>query len=252
MTTTSDQATPITPEQRIAQITAPADDPKMRELVVQGMRQIDKRKMSLADLFDAISPKRAEVVDKTPPAPPALTEAVLDALRRLPDLYGKVVVHSDRKLTKTEAKAIVEERDAINTVLGVLKSRKEESIRDTLANHLDHVLTDEQRQGARTGKRGDYAVKQEEVIEGTGRKIQRSVAGGKPNLSIQAIERLHAEGLIDRPTYLKITRKPDLPRVIDEAGLHQAIQKDPRLFFLLGSVAEPTVPQTTITVVDDK
>jgi hypothetical protein len=39
--------------------------------------------------------------------------------------------------------------------------------------------------------------------------------------------------------------------VLDEDGLHKAIQKDPALFFLLGSVAEPTTPTTTIRVDPD-
>jgi hypothetical protein len=230
-----------------------AERPEIKALVTQGMTQVTTGKMTLADLFQAIAAKPDPAVpDKKPPVPLPLNEKQKEALKRLPDVFGKVIVTADRALTKAERAALVEERQVIDTLLAPLKARKEESIREVLANDLDNHLTDEQKAEARRDTRGHYAVKQEIAAEGTGLKVQRSVAGGKPTLTIRHIEALHVEGKIDRPTYLAITKKPDLPRVMDEDGLHKAIQKDPRLFFLLGSVAEPTTPTTTIKVVNDK
>lgn len=232
-----------------------SQDDKALALVKSGMEQVAKGKMSLSDLFQSVVARPDPAApDLAPPAPPKLTEEQKAALTRLPDVYGKVVVTAVRKLSHKEAAALVEEREIIDTLLGPLKKRKEESIREVLANHMDLVLTDEQKAQARRDRKGHYAPRttQNEPVEGTGKKIQRSTSGGKPVLTIEHIEALHKDGRIDRPTYLKITKKPDMPRILDEDGLHRAIQKDPSLFFLLGSVAEPTTPTTSITVVPDK
>lgn len=234
-------------------VTDPTKDPEVGALVKAGMAQIAKGKITLADLFQSIIAKSdTSVPDKRPPVPPALTEEQKEALNRLPEVYGKVVVTADRALRPQERAALVEERQVIDTLLAPLKKRKDESIREVLSNDFDNMLSEEQREGARLDTKGHFAVKQEQPVEGTGLKVQRIVSGGKPNLTIDHVEALHAEGKIDRKTYLAITKKPDVPRVLDEAGLHQAIQKDPRLFFLLGSVAEPTMPTTSIKVVADK
>lgn len=228
------------------------EDPKVLALVQQGVEQIQQGKITLSDLFQSVMDKPdPEVPDKRPEIPRPLTEDQRKALERLPDVYGKVVVTADRKLTKAELQSIVEERVVIDTLLTVLDKRKKDSIREVLSNHLDHLLTEEEAATARMDTKGHYAVKQDVPVEGTGKKVQRSVSGGKPRLTIEHVEELHAQGAIDRKTYLAITKKPDLPRVLDESGLHKAIQKDPRLFFLLGSVAEPTAPTTTIKVVND-
>lgn len=234
------------------QISPAASDPKVQALVKTGIGEVMKGKISLSDLIESVmTPEPPVVADKKPPVPAPLSEAQIDALKRLPEVYGRTTVKTDRKLTEAELVALVEERDLIDLVLAAIDKRKSESIREALANHLDHLVPEDERDSARKDKRGHLAVKQEVPVPGTGRKVQRIVSGGKPNLTIQHVEELHAEGAIDRKTYLAITRKPDLPRVLDEDGLHKAIQKDPRLFFLLGSKAEPTTPTTTIKVAND-
>lgn len=233
----------------------PGDTPETAALVKTGIAEVIKGKVSLADLFQRVVHKpQPAVPDKKPPVPQKLSADVLDAIKRLPDVYGKTVVTADRALTKEEAKAIVEERTVIDKVMTALKRRKDESIREVLANHADHVLikgmTEDEIASLRKDKNGHFAPwdTQDIPVEGTDLKIQRFASGGKPNLTIESVELLHAAGKIDRKTYLAITKKPDLPRVLDEAGLHAAIQKDPRLFFLLASVAEPTLPTTTVKV----
>lgn len=229
-----------------------AKDTKALALVRDGIAKVKAGTISLSDLMGTVVGEGAtEVASKKPPVPKALTEAEQKAIERLPKVYGSVIVTADRALTKKEAAALVEERAVVDTVLNVLKKRKEESLREVFANHLDNLLSKDEKQAARKDAKGHYAVKQEAPVDGTGQKIQRSVSGGKPRLDIAHIEDLYEQGKIDRKTYLAITRKPDNPRVLDEAGLHAAIQKNPALFFLMASVAQPTTPITTIKVVKD-
>lgn len=233
-------------------VAALAEDAKSLALVRDGIAKVQKGSISLSDLMAAVVGEGStEVASKKPPVPKALTDVEQAAIKRLPEVFASVVVTADRALTKKEAAALVEERAIVDTLLAVLKKRKEESLREVFANHLDNLLSDEEKAQARLDAKGHFAVKQEAPVDGTGQKIQRSVSGGKPRLDIAHIEDLHREGKIDRKTYLAITRKPDNPRVLDEAGLHAAIQKNPALFFLMASVAQPTTPITTIKVVKD-
>lgn len=230
-----------------------AADPQVQSLVKAGIQKVVEGKISLSDLFQTVIDRpEGAVPDLRPPVPPKLTDEQKAALERLPEVYGKVVLTSIRKLTAKEAAALVEERGVIDAIIGVLEKRKSESIREVLSNHMDMILTDEEKEQARHDAKGHWAVKHEDPVDGTGKKIQRSVSGGKPRLTVAHVNTLHEAGVIDRKTYLAITRKPDEPRVLDESGLHRAIQKDPALFFALGSVAEPTAPTTTIKVVPDK
>jgi hypothetical protein len=224
--------------------------PGALELARKGIEAVVKGKTTLADLLaSAGGVATTEGKDLVPPTVPSLSEAQRDAIKRLPAVFNSVVVTSVRKLNAKEQAAIVEERETIDLVLKALTPRKDKAIRETIANHLDLSIPEEEREALPKDSHGHVAKKQDVAVDGTGLKMQRSVSGGKPNLNIGHIEALHAEGKIDRKTYLAITKKPDLPRVMDEDGLHKAIQKDPSLFFLLATVAEPTSPITTIKVV---
>lgn len=230
-----------------------ASDPEATSLVKKGITEIlkDGSKITLADLFQTVLSPKTDVVSKKPPVPQKLSEDALEAIKRLPEVFGGTVVTADRALSKAELKAIVEEREVVDKVLKAITKRKDESIREVLANHLDHQIPEDQREGMRTDAKGHYAPwdTQNVPVDGTDLKVQRSVSGGKPSLTIEAVEDLHEQGLIDRKTYLAITKKPDLPRVLDEEGLHKAIQKNPSLFFLLATKAEAKPPVTTIKVV---
>lgn len=217
----------------------------------------ETKTISLVDVWDVLvsgdhSKSRTPAV---PPAPSSLSDAQKDALKRLPEVYGKVVPKTVRRLTAVEARAIVEERDVIDTIMGVLKTRKDVSIRETIANHLDMLLegeyTPDQLEEIPLDAKGHYQEKQEASIDGSGRKFQKTISDPKPTLGIAAVEKAHKDGIIDRKTYLKITRKPDLPRVLDEDGLIRAMKADPALLFTLAPLTEKAPSTTTIKVAND-
>ncbi len=229
----------------------PAETEETKALVKRSMAEVVKGKVNFSDVLQRVLNFKPTVVDKTPVRPKALTEDQKAAIQRLPEVFGQVVVAADRPLSKAEAKAIVEERGVIDTVIKVLTERKDKGIREVLANHMDHQVSEDQREGMRTDAKGHYAPweTQEFEVEGTDKKIQRFATGGKPQITYADIEQMEQDGVIDRKTYLALTRKPDTPRVLDEAGLHAAIQKDPALFFKIAQYAKPTTPTTTVKVV---
>jgi len=223
--------------------------PEMRQKFTAALEALSRGGGTLDLLWEALDTADVLAITKPDISVPKISEEALEAIRRLPEVYGKVVPKTDRQLSRQELVDIVTERQIIDTVLKVIKERKDESIRETLANHLDNVY--KQPEGSRppgTDTKGHLAVKQDVEVEGLGKKVARSVSGGKPYLDIAGVEMLHAQGKIDRKTYLKITKRTEVPRVLDQEGLVKAMKEDPDLGFLLAGVTKHTPTITTITV----
>ncbi len=237
---------------------APVITEDQKALAKQTVTSIVTGKVKIADVWGTLTatPQPGKnTLSEAPPKPLPITDAQRKALRRIPEIYGAVSPEKNRMLTSEEAQRVVEERDTIDVILGLLKSRKDDSIREILANHLDHVLAAEKGddvQGLPIDKKGHYQVKQEHSVLGSGKKIQKTVSSPSPTLSMAAVEQAHEDGLLDRKTYLAITRLPEVPRVLDEDGLTKAVKKDPSLLFTLAGLTTTASPTTTIKVVDDK
>ena len=235
----------------------PALTKDMRDRVTESLRGVAKFG-DLDAFMERIGGVNLVRVPKKPPVVPEITEQHLDALRRLPDLYGKVVPKSDRALTAKELAAIAEERQVIDLVLSLLDKRKSDSIRETLANHLDHVYYKAHPgEEPPTDPKGHVAVKgaseNEVLVKGTTYKVARTVSGGKKALTYSDVELLHDEGTISDEVFERITREvpaPPTPRVLDEEGLVNAMKGDPMLAYTLAQAARTTGVNTAITIKD--
>lgn len=223
-------------------------------LVRQVMAQIDtgKGKVSLAEAIGSVlngqishTAVRVEV-----PVVPEITDAHREALAKIPLIYGQVTPKIPRLLTKDEQKAIVEERAAIDVVLGLLATRKDTSIREALASHLDKVAEKDGLATDTTEKdsRGHYALKQDSPVEGTSVKISRSVSEPKPVISSKSIQEAHEAGLLSREDYLALTSLPEVAREFDEVKASKAIKKNKDLLFRLASATTQAAKTTTIKV----
>jgi len=180
---------------------------------------------------------------------PTLTKAHTEALARLPEVFGKVRVTEPRRLTDEELTALVEERETIDTLMAVLKKRKEETLRENLANHLDRVAESEglvNPESAETNDAGHYLVKQDFPVDGTDKKVQAIVSEGRPLVDSARLEELHQQGHISRADYLAITSVPPVARVFDADKARKAILKNPAL---LNAIAPATrKPKKTLTI----
>lgn len=233
-----------------------------KEIEKRVTAEIKTGNLSITDALAALAEGKGSIVkvDNKPPPVPQITEAQKLALARISNLYGSVKPDTVRLLTDDELVALVNERDTIDEIIGFLGKRKDESIREALANHFDErwraIVKQAEEEGTfvaevGTDKKGHFTVKQEESAPGTGRKAERIVSGGKPILTIDGVEKALADGKIDRKTYLSITQKPDIPRVLDAPGLEKAVKKDPNLLFALAEFTTPTNVTTSITVKAD-
>lgn len=223
------------------------DLPALFTKVAQDLREHPDRDLvqALADAFVEDVSERHGPKDV---AIPTLTDAHIKALSHLPEVFAKVKVTEPRRLTHDEIVTLIDERETIDTLLGVLKKRKDETLRENLAYHLDRVAEDEEivTEHVETNDAGHYLIKQDLVVDGTGKKVQAIVSEGKPVVDSARLEDLHRAGLISRADYLQITSPPAVTRVFDAEKARRAILKDPSL---LAKIAQATKkPKKTLTI----
>lgn len=228
--------------------------PELQALVGQVMDQVALGKVTLAE---AVS---AALGDQAPSAPapstgafvvPQITDEQKKALRQIVDLYGQVVPTEPRLLTPTELTLITKERKTIDLLLKFLEARKEESIRETLAYHLDKVAEaqdDFDPETAPKDRRGHYAVKQKQPVPDTDLNLNRSVSHPKPTIDGATIQALHEQGVLDRAEYLALTSMPVVKRNFDETKAREAFKKNPALLFKVAKAVKQGLPTTTIKV----
>lgn len=243
-------------EQQTEQDLVPVLDKDMRDRVNEALRGV----ATVADLdkfLDRIASAGVQRFARPPVSVPQITEQHIEALKRLPEIYGKVVPKTDRALNASELATIAEERQTIDLVLKLLEARKSDSIRETLANHLDHVyFKAHPGEEPPTDKHGHVAVKgapeNEALVKGGRWKVARTVSGGKKVLTLSEVEMLKAEGKISDEVYERITREiipPTTPvRVLDEEGLVAAMKSDPGLAYTLAQAARTSDTTTSITI----
>jgi hypothetical protein len=221
-------------------------------LVKGAMLEVERGKATFGEALVAVLGDRlpeAEVTPK-PVAPIKITDEHRAALTRIVEQYGLVAPETPRRLTLDEQVAIVEERETIDVILGLLAKRKDTSIREALANHLDRLAEEEaggpEAARARHGvnKDGHYTVKQDVPVDGTTHKIQGIVGEPKPSISNEALLSAYEKGDLTRAEYLSITRES--LRVFDESKAREAIKKQPGLLF---KIAKTTAkPAKTLTI----
>lgn len=228
----------------------------IKDLVRKVLAQVETGKISLGEAIAAVLDGKISIEDVTPvvPAVIAITEADQVALVAIVDQYGKVAPSTARLLSKAEQKAIVEERVTIDKILGLLKTRKDTSIRETLANHLDRAAERDGKvkESTERDSRGHFCLKQDEPVADTSLKISRSVSEPKPVVSSAELFKAYESGALTREEYLAVTVVPDVSRVFDETKARKAMGKDPSLLFKLANATTQAAKTTTIKCLPNK
>ena len=232
-------------------VTAPA----INDAVVARVLQIvdgSKGKISFAEAVAKVLDDAVAVEKVTPKAetPVPITDEHRAALARVVEVYGKVAPHTPRLLTAAEQRDIVDERQVIDTVLTLLAKRKDTSIRETIANHLDKVAEKDGVADKDTERdaKGHYVLKQSVPVPETSAALQRIVSEPKPSISNQLLHDLWQDGTLTREEYLSLTVVPEVQRVFDEDKARKAIKKDPALLAKIAKATTARAKTTTIKV----
>jgi hypothetical protein len=212
----------------------------IKSLIRQAMDRVESGEMSLLDAIRGIG--------KVPDAPPTevvrvapITEEQHAALAELPKVYGVVAPKSRRLLRGGELRDLARERKVIDTILALIKERKEVGIRETVLAH--HDLAAERDHGAGpdtpTDKNGHYLVKDVQYpVPELDLAWVPQVSDGEVTISADLLHAAMKAGLISRETYMQITRPAK--REFDEVAARAAIREDPELLLV---IAEHTVVQ---------
>lgn len=194
---------------------------------------------------------RAAVPTERPtnlPVPRRATPAQLEAVKRLPEVYAKVVPEEVRVMTSEEVAALADERNILKTVEKMVKTRVDD-IALTVHNHLDsEIPADEAEEITDFTKTGNYVKSGAIPIPGTDQKFDRTVSNPKPVLSPEKLaEVAQDDGFPDFTwdDYLSMTRQI---RVVDEAKVMEAVRKNPALIKAIGEASERPNPNASIYV----
>lgn len=204
---------------------------------------------AMAEPYEPDVARTEEIPFPPLPKPLQITKEVRKALKRLPEVFGKVQPETRRTLTDQENHDAYEEREALKAIEKLLKERVE-ALNEIIRTHMD---VDAEERGVAVPKavvddetgevivpatdrdaKGHYILcaKQDperSEIPGENLEWSREFGAGETSFSADAVAlaQMEAEGEISRETYLAMTRNV---RVFDEdratAALHDPKHRD--------------------------
>lgn len=214
------------------------------------VQKLLRRGVDLMDILKEVglapAPERST---GTVPAPSQITEAERDALKKLPEVFGKVCPTNPRLLNGPEKKAVDIERGYITTIEKMVTTRKED-IRHILNNHLDRRAEEAGITGGEDlDRHGHWLIKNADPIPDTNREISRTIQHYEPTYDSVALYRAYEAGDITREQYNALTSRPEVARQIDETKAAKEIAKDPTLLGVLAQYGtRPGRKQGQVTI----
>lgn len=194
----------------------------------------------LRTLADTKITKAPESVSKLPTTV-QVTPAQIQAVRSLYGILETTEVPSERRtLTGFEHKNLM---DLVTTAKAARSAaeRAEEAVRTAVFNHFDVELESMpgvSRDDLPRDVKGFYQVAGELEVDGLGKRFVRELAQAAPEITARDFKELRDAGLISRAEYYTVTRKADVPRVVDEDGLLAKL-KDPKFAKIVSEVIRP-------------
>lgn len=225
--------------------------PTSRE-ITSLLSTLDLGKVSFAQaVLDLVATETEQVPIKrqsTEASP--LTAEQVKAIEMLPEVFGQVSPAEPRALTQDEAERLVNERHVIDVVLSVLSNRKDKTIREALANHLDATLEAEGAVDSDTprSKDGHYLVKSSAKVPGAAKTIDATVSNPSPKVSSALLLDMFENGDLTREEYLSVTAVPEVARDFDEQKARKAIKKNPALLAKIAKATTRSAPTFTVKV----
>lgn len=193
----------------------------------------------------------APVVETPLPKPLVLSAAEQAALEAFAGQAANLMVPPNRRMmTMDELRQVNQFLATTKVVAKVVKRATEDTIKPAFHNHFDIVA---ERNGVadpkttpRHPKSGHYLLedKKSGKVDGLPASAEREVRGGSVSLTVEGLQKLEEEGVIDRMTFLSLTSQV---RVVDEDKVMAAVRKNPGLVEKLRkatSVSDPTIALT--------
>lgn len=207
----------------------------LERLLSETIEKINQDAISWDDLKALIAQDPAALPVPAPSLPAVITPAQRKALERLPEVFGKVSPAEVRAVEPQEITDLLDERQTLATIKGLVEARMTDGIRTIILNHNDKVFerdaTEEQIKETPKDKEGHYIVGGKHPGTPGENDKQFSVETGKgtvvldPN-ALQALAADEDEPWFTHKDYIAMTTQT---RVFDEAKVMLLLKKKPNL-----------------------
>lgn len=214
------------------------------EAVARGLTVLREKGATLKAVATALlddNPSTGAEKALKPPKRVELTDTVVHALKKLPEVFGQVQPTEVRMLTDEESTALWEERKAINDILTALTTRKD-AITDAVHNHMDLRAQAEGLVKRTTERDANGHVllaskgnPERLAIQGTNEEWSREYVSGSVTIAAEQLPEMVEQGELPREVYLSMTRAV---RVFDEGRAFNAMAKDPTLLGVLKKITK--------------
>lgn len=213
---------------------------------------LNKGTIDYKALVDDLAPAPEKVVvervESRVPAPRELTSTDLEALKRLPEVFGSVQPESKRTLTDDEMTALHEERSVLKVVESVTSGRIDD-IADVVKNHADlkaeDDFTDEAPRPLLT-KDGHWAVKRRFPVSDTDEDFSVEVRKGSATLDPAALKALADDPTFEGFTHADYLAMTEQTRVFDEHKAMLHLKKRPELVEVLARATSRSAPSVSL------
>lgn len=207
-----------------------------------GIEKVNSGSVKLADLLKVLAPPPAN--PETKPASvlaAVIPKTTVEALERLPEVYGSVVPTERRALTTVEVSSLMDEAQTIGSIEKTMAKRKAD-IRTTVFQHFDVTLegTEGFDPDAEPRDKDGFYVHEAKAETEPGQEytFTREVREPAPSLSEKDLYDLIDDESVEftKEDYLAMTRQV---RILDEAAITIALRKKPELVAALAKVLKP-------------
>jgi hypothetical protein len=187
------------------------------------------------------------------PLPAKINEDQIKALTRLLEIFGSVVPTVRRALEPKERAAIMEERQTLDVVGGMVETRKE-GIRTSVLNHND--VTREHDNGGKpltdapTDKDGHYLADDKDIITvpDSDRVFSWETSRREPDINLDKLKALADDPAVPEITHADWLAMTTQTRVFDEHKTMTHLKDNPALLSIIARAAEPAVVRGALYV----
>lgn len=183
----------------------------------------------------------------SPPPPPAvvlprkveITSEDVEALKRLPEVFGRVVPTEKTDLNDLQVADLYEERLILDRISKLIADRKE-AIRTTVLNAMDV-----RESGETTDKEGHFIRPSSIKIPDSGKRFSWEINEGSPSVDVDELRKLSETpgSGITHEDYIEMTVQT---RVVDPASVISKVKEKPQILSSLP--IRPGAPRSALYI----
>lgn len=231
-----------------------ATSAELAPVIKEAVAKVKAGSIDFDDLLKLVAPpaERLPLPAKLP-SPAKITDDERTALGKLTRVFGKVVPTERREITAAEVDLLLEEREVLKTIEGLVERRKDD-IRTTVLNHFDlayEATLPRDDNGAPVVPDDVYRDKDGHYVVGqhiNGAESEKCFSGeprkGSVVVTAADLEALEGQGEITHEDYLSMTEQT---RSFDQNKAMLYLKRKPGLIAKLAKVSRRGTPTINVS-----